>query len=46
MAMFHAGYPDTTSVMTVNRQCSSGLQACANIVHAIQASYFYALLFI
>jgi len=28
-----------TSVATVNRQCSSGLQACASIVSAIQSGY-------
>lgn len=39
MASFFAGFPVETSVMTVNRQCSSGLQACANVVAAIQAGY-------
>jgi hypothetical protein len=36
---FHSllSLPDTSSVATVNRQCSSGLQACANIAQAIQA---------
>eukprot|EP00004_Rigifila_ramosa_P021714 TRINITY_DN582_c0_g1_i1.p1 TRINITY_DN582_c0_g1~~TRINITY_DN582_c0_g1_i1.p1 ORF type:complete len:444 (-),score=113.14 TRINITY_DN582_c0_g1_i1:25-1299(-) len=36
-AMFYAGFPETTSVMSVNRQCSSGLQAVANIAAAIKA---------
>jgi len=36
MAMFYAGFPETTSVSTINRQCSSGLQACASIAAAIQ----------
>jgi acetyl-CoA acyltransferase 1 len=34
MAALSAGYPETTSISTVNRQCSSGLQA----VHYIAAS--------
>lgn len=32
-----AGLPVTTSVMAVNRQCSSGLQAVVQIAHAIQS---------
>ncbi|KAI9224680.1 Thiolase, N-terminal domain-containing protein [Blastocladiella britannica] len=36
MAALYAGFPDTTALATVNRQCSSGLQACASIAHAIQ----------
>ncbi|KAI3631586.1 hypothetical protein MIR68_010469 [Amoeboaphelidium protococcarum] len=36
MSMLHAGFPDTSSVCTINRQCSSGLQAVANIAAAIQ----------
>ena len=36
MAQLHAGFPHTVSISTVNRQCSSGLQACASIVSAIQ----------
>jgi acetyl-CoA acyltransferase 1 len=36
MAALVAGFPDTTSVMTCNRQCSSGLQAVAQIAAAIQ----------
>jgi len=36
MSQLYAGYPDTCSISTINRQCSSGLQACASIVAAIQ----------
>ncbi|KAI8055658.1 3-ketoacyl-CoA thiolase A [Syncephalis plumigaleata] len=36
MAALAAGLPDTTSVMTCNRQCSSGLQAVAQVAAAIQ----------
>lgn len=32
--------PERTSVMAVNRQCSSGLQAVATVVAAIQAGYY------
>ena len=34
-----AGYPKTTTMRTVNRQCSSGLQAIADISGAIEAGY-------
>eukprot|EP00835_Amoeboradix_gromovi_P000633 NODE_23_length_38171_cov_0.318108.p9 type:complete len:403 gc:universal NODE_23_length_38171_cov_0.318108:20654-19446(-) len=37
MAVLSAGFPITTSVSTVNRQCSSGLQAVASVAHAIKA---------
>ncbi|KAJ2413601.1 3-ketoacyl-CoA thiolase with broad chain length specificity [Coemansia sp. RSA 2530] len=37
MAALYAGFPHTTSVQTVNRQCSSGLQAVVHIAHAIQS---------
>lgn len=37
MAALFAGFPDTTSICTVNRQCSSGLQAVAGIAHAIMS---------
>ncbi|KAH8146384.1 uncharacterized protein LAJ45_09577 [Morchella importuna] len=37
MSMIHAGYPYTTTFNTVNRQCSSGLQAITNTAYAIQA---------
>mmetsp|Transcript_10986 Transcript_10986/g.19426 ORF Transcript_10986/g.19426 Transcript_10986/m.19426 type:complete len:408 (-) Transcript_10986:39-1262(-) len=36
MAALSANIPYTTSISTTNRQCSSGLQAIANIAHAIQ----------
>jgi acetyl-CoA acyltransferase 1 len=35
MAMNHAGIPTTTSFYTVNRACSSGLQAITNVAHSI-----------
>eukprot|EP01101_Sappina_pedata_P008492 TRINITY_DN471_c0_g1_i1.p2 TRINITY_DN471_c0_g1~~TRINITY_DN471_c0_g1_i1.p2 ORF type:complete len:436 (-),score=209.55 TRINITY_DN471_c0_g1_i1:69-1346(-) len=37
MAMLHAGFPNTSSVYTLNRQCSSGIQACASIAAAIHS---------
>lgn len=37
MAALSSNIPHTTSLSTVNRQCSSGLQAIANIAHAIQS---------
>lgn len=36
MASFFAGIPDTVPVHTVNRQCSSGLQAIASVAAAIK----------
>lgn len=39
MSQFYAGFPETTSIATLNRQCSSGLQAAANIAGAIKAGY-------
>jgi acetyl-CoA acyltransferase 1 len=36
MASFLADFPTTTSVTTLNRQCSSGLQAFANVASAIK----------
>ena len=35
MAAFTAGFPETVPLSTVNRQCSSGLQAVANIANSI-----------
>ena len=32
-----AGFPDSTSMKALNRQCSSGLQACVDIANAIKA---------
>jgi len=37
MAQFVAGFPETVPLNAVNRQCSSGLQAVANIANAIAA---------
>jgi len=37
MALFLAGFPDTTSVVAVNRLCSSGLEACSIIAAKIKA---------
>jgi len=37
MAQFLAGLPEEVPVVTINRQCSSGLQAIANIANAIRA---------
>jgi acetyl-CoA acyltransferase 1 len=36
MAAIAAGIPETSSIQTVNRQCSSGLQAIATIANAIR----------
>lgn len=38
MAMFHAGFPESTCFTTVNRQCSSGLQAINNVAMMIQTN--------
>lgn len=35
MAQLQAGFPNTSSLSTTNRQCSSGLQAVAHIANAI-----------
>ncbi|EXC24165.1 3-ketoacyl-CoA thiolase 2 [Morus notabilis] len=40
MAAIYAGIPDTVPVRTVNRQCSSGLQAVADIAASIKAGYY------
>eukprot|EP00271_Cylindrocystis_brebissonii_P017821 TRINITY_DN4786_c0_g1_i1.p1 TRINITY_DN4786_c0_g1~~TRINITY_DN4786_c0_g1_i1.p1 ORF type:complete len:461 (+),score=91.78 TRINITY_DN4786_c0_g1_i1:245-1627(+) len=40
MASFFAGFPETVPVRTVNRQCSSGLQAIADVAAAIRAGYY------
>ena len=37
MAMFMAGYPETSCTTGINRLCSSGLQAVATIANAIRA---------
>ncbi|CAL9206726.1 unnamed protein product [Musa hybrid cultivar] len=40
MGAFYAGFPDTVPLRTVNRQCSSGLQAVADIAAAIKAGFY------
>jgi acetyl-CoA acyltransferase 1 len=40
MAMFFAGFPESVPVQTVNRQCSSGLQAIASVAAAIKAGMY------
>lgn len=37
MAQLVAGIPDTTSIMSLNRLCSSGLEACATIAAKIKS---------
>jgi len=40
MAMILAGFPEDVPIHTLNRQCSSGLQAFANVAAAIQNGYY------
>ncbi|WOG85936.1 hypothetical protein DCAR_0105129 [Daucus carota subsp. sativus] len=40
MAAFYAGFPDTVPLRTVNRQCSSGLQAVADVASAINTGFY------
>ncbi|KAK4765855.1 hypothetical protein SAY87_007497 [Trapa incisa] len=40
MAAFYAGIPDTVPIRTVNRQCSSGLQAVADVAASIKAGFY------
>jgi acetyl-CoA acyltransferase 1 len=40
VAALLAGLPDIVPCTTVNRQCSSGLQAIANVASAIKAGYY------
>ena len=40
MAAFYAGFPETVSVRTVNRQCSFGLQAIADVAASIRAGFY------
>ena len=35
-ASLAAGFPETAAVRTLNRQCSSGLQACVDIANQIK----------
>ena len=37
MGQFLAGYPDTTPCYAINRFCSSGLQAVADVANSIRA---------
>lgn len=39
MAQFMCGIPETVTLHSVNRFCSSGLQACASIAASIKAGY-------
>ncbi|KAJ8749457.1 hypothetical protein K2173_025652 [Erythroxylum novogranatense] len=39
MASIFAGFPDTVPLRTVNRQCSSGLQAVADVAASIKIGY-------
>ncbi|KAE8676262.1 3-ketoacyl-CoA thiolase 2, peroxisomal [Hibiscus syriacus] len=40
MAAFYAGFPDTVLIRTVNRQCSSGLQAVVDVAASIKAGFY------
>jgi len=40
MAQFLAGYPETVPLTTLNRQCSSGLQAVANVAANIRSGVY------
>ncbi|XP_027150692.1 3-ketoacyl-CoA thiolase 2, peroxisomal [Coffea eugenioides] len=40
MAAFYAGFPETVPIRTVNRQCSSGLQAVADVAACIKAGFY------
>lgn len=40
IASFFAGIPEVVPVRTVNRQCSSGLQAIADVAAAIKAGFY------
>ncbi|XP_039032832.1 3-ketoacyl CoA thiolase 1, peroxisomal-like [Hibiscus syriacus] len=40
MTTFYVGFPDTVPIRTVNRQCSSGLQAVADIAASIKAGFY------
>ena len=35
--MFLAGFPDTTTIVAINRLCSSGLESCAMIASKIHS---------
>uniref|UniRef100_A0A5B6ZRT5 acetyl-CoA C-acyltransferase n=1 Tax=Davidia involucrata TaxID=16924 RepID=A0A5B6ZRT5_DAVIN len=40
MAAFYAGFPETVPIRTINRQCSSGLQAVADVAASIKAGFY------
>ncbi|XLR54143.1 hypothetical protein S83_004815, partial [Arachis hypogaea] len=40
LAAFYAGFPETVPVRTVNRICSSGLQAVADVAAYIKAGFY------
>ncbi len=40
MASLLSGLPEVVPVTTVNRQCSSGLQAIANVAASIKAGFY------
>ena len=40
MAAFYAGFPETVPLRTVNRQCSSGLQAVSDVAAYIKAGFY------
>ncbi|EOA13339.1 hypothetical protein CARUB_v10026373mg [Capsella rubella] len=40
VAAYFAGFPDSVPIRTVNRQCSSGLQAVADVAASIKAGYY------
>ncbi|KAL2557046.1 3-ketoacyl-CoA thiolase 2 [Forsythia ovata] len=40
MAALCAGFPDVVPIRTVNRQCSSGLQAVADVAASIKAGFY------
>ncbi|KAF8402058.1 hypothetical protein HHK36_013010 [Tetracentron sinense] len=40
MAAFYAGFPETVPIRTVNRQCSSGLQAVVDVAAAIKSGFY------
>ncbi|KAI3790716.1 hypothetical protein L2E82_03968 [Cichorium intybus] len=40
MAAFYAGFPETFPIRTVNRQCSSGLQAVPDLAATIKAGFY------
>ncbi|KAK1379582.1 hypothetical protein POM88_026326 [Heracleum sosnowskyi] len=40
MAAFYAGFPETVPLRTMNRQCSLGLQAVADVAAAIKAGFY------